>query len=346
MDTLRYGFRARSQPLFFLITTAGVYDRQHICWEEHDRAEAVLAGTVQDDRLFAYIRAAGMDEDWTDPSVWEKANPSLGVTIAIETLAAECKEAQETPRLENVFRRYTLSQWTEQAVRWLPMEKWEDCGGEIDTVALKGRPCWGGLDISSINDLTAWVMAFPDDDGLIQVICRCWAPAEAVVARERRDGVTYTVWEKQGCVELIQGPTIDQRVIRQRIVEDSEAFEIQEIAYDPTNAWKLATELQEEDGLNMLKQPQSTRYMNEPCKIFERLVLEGLLRHGDNPVLHWAARNVTVRTDAALNMRPDKEASTEKIDPIVAAIMAVGRAALPHDVGSIYDDEDAEVLTV
>ena len=149
---MRYAGSDRRQPLHLSITTAG-FDRHSICREQHDYAEKVLEGIIQDLSFFAYIAAAPEDADWTDPKVWKAANPSFGVTIDAEQFAEDCREAQESPAKENAFRRYRLNQWTEQENRWLKMEKWDACSREVGD--LEGRECWAGLDLSSTTDLSA-----------------------------------------------------------------------------------------------------------------------------------------------------------------------------------------------
>ena len=186
-DTLRYAGASRRQPLQLAITTAG-YDRHSICWEQHDYAMKVLDGTIEDSSFFAYIAAAGQEDDWTDPEVWRKANPSFGITIDAGQFAEDCREAQESPAKENSFRRYRLNQWTEQEVRWLKMEKWDAC--DDDPGSLEGQECYAGLDLSSTTDITALVLVFPEE-GRFKVLPFFWIPEEGARQRERRDRVPY-----------------------------------------------------------------------------------------------------------------------------------------------------------
>lgn len=343
MDVLRYAFATRTQPLFFKITTAGVYDQTSVGWEEYQRACNVRDGITRKLDQFVYIAEAAKDEDWTDSAVWRRANPSLGITLREEELAAACATAQEEPRLENEFRRYRLNQWTEQATRWISVELWNECGGEFDESVLADKPCWGGLDLATVNDLAAFVLAFEDGD-LIRLLCRFWAPLETARKRERRGEAPYATWGKEGWIELTEGGAIDFKVIHKRIVELATKYDVKEIAVDPHAAELTLQTLRDEHGLMVFKHFQGIKHMSGPTKTFERLLRDKRLRHGNNPVLNWMAQNVAVRMDSSEDMKPDKLASKDKIDGIIAAIMACGRAVLPHDFSSVYDAPSYELF--
>jgi phage terminase large subunit-like protein len=321
-DTLRYAGASRRQPLHLSVTTAG-YDRHSICWEQHDYAEKVLDGTIEDLAFFAFIAAADEDADWTDPHVWREANPSLGVTISEEQFAEDCREAQESPAKENSFRRYRLNQWTEQDVRWLSMEKWDACGKALE--ALDGRECFAGLDLSTTTDISALVLAFPGEEDCYEVLPFFWVPEEGARNRERRDRVPYTQWIRDEYIEATSGQVIDYDVIRKRINELGQRYSIRQIALDRWNATQLATQL-DGDSFEMVAFGQGYASMNAPTKKLEELVLSGRIAHGGHPVLRWMAGNVSLEKDAADNWKPSKKKSIERIDGIVALVMAVGLA--------------------
>jgi phage terminase large subunit-like protein len=198
------------------ITTAG-FDRHSFCWEQHDYALKVLDGTIDDPAFFAFIAAADVEDDWTDPEVWQAANPSFGVTIRADQFAEDCREAQESAAKENSFRRYRLNQWTEQDVRWLSLDRWDDCGSPLRD--LKGRECCAGLDLSSTTDLSALVMVFPDDDGGYDVLPMFWVPEEGARKREQRDHVPYLQWIRDGLIDATSGEVVNYERIRERIGE-------------------------------------------------------------------------------------------------------------------------------
>jgi phage terminase large subunit-like protein len=331
-DTLRYAGASRRQPLHLSITTAG-FDRHSICWEQHDYALRVLDGTIEDLSFFAFIAAADQDDDWTCPSVWQKANPSLGITMSAELFAEDCKEAQESPAKENSFRRYRLNQWTEQDIRWLNMAKWDACAAVPRD--LDGRYCFAGLDLSSTTDISALVLVFPKDDRY-SVLPFFFVPEEGARLRERRDHVPYSQWIRQGYIQATPGEVVDYDVIRQKIKQLEEKYDIREIALDRWNATQLSTQLNG-DGFPMIAFGQGYASMNAPTKKLEELVLSGKILHGGNPVLRWMASNVSLEKDAADNWKPSKKKSIERIDGIVAMIMGIDRATTQPEFRSVYE---------
>jgi phage terminase large subunit-like protein len=332
-DALRYAGASRRQPLHLSITTAG-YDRHSICWEQHEYARQVLDGVIDDPSFFAYIRAAEIDADWRDEQVWRKANPSFGITIDAEQFAEDCREAQESPAKENSFRRYRLNQWTEQDVRWLSMHKWDACATPL--ARLEGRECFAGLDLSSTTDISALVLVFPEGDRY-EVLPFFWIPGEGARQRERRDRVPYLQWIRDGYIEATPGEVIDYDRIRRRIKELGERFNIRQIALDRWNATQLSTQL-DGDGFSVVAFGQGYASMSAPTKKVEELVLSGRLAHAGHPVLRWMAGNVSIETDAADNWKPSKKKSMERIDGIVALIMAVDLAMTqPSEFHSVYE---------
>lgn len=329
-DTLEGAGAARRQPLLVAMTTAG-YDRHSICFEQHEYALKVRDGIIEDPTFLPVIYAADQDEDWTSPEVWTKANPNLGVTIQSEEMAQKCRKAQETPAYENTFRRLRLNIWTEQATRWLAMDRWDACNSPVDPEALRGRRCFAGLDLARTCDISALVLYFPDQDGPAAVLPFFWVPEEDIRTRSRRDRVPYDVWASRGLIEVTQGNVTDYAWIRERICKLAQKYEIVEIAYDRTFATQLVTELTD-DGLTMVPFGQGFLSMAAPTEALERLVLSGQIAHGGHPILRWMASNVCVSQDPAGCLKPDRSKSTEKIDGIVSLIMAIGRAIVQPEV--------------
>ena len=334
-DVLITGTGARRQPLEWIITTAGVYNPASIGWEMHDYAVNVLQGVFEDETFFAYIAAADEEDDWQDPATWAKANPNLGVSVKLEYLEELADRAAKSPSFLNTFFRYHLNIWTQQLERWIPIEAWDRCGGPVDEGALIGRRCFGGLDLSSTIDITALALAFPAEDGSYDLVMRFWVPEDRLHERSERDRVPYDAWARDGWLQVTPGNVVDYGFIREEIHRLADRYEIVELAYDPWNASKLAVELFG-DGVPMVEFRQGYASMSPAAKEFERLVTAGLLRHGGHPVLRWMANNVTIRQDPAGNIKPDKERSREKIDGIVAAIMAIGRASVHNAAPSPY----------
>lgn len=329
-DVLDTATGARRQPLQFAITTAG-YDRHSICWEQHQYAEKVLDGIVEDDSFFAFIAALDEGDDWRDETTWAKANPNLGVSVKLDDLRRKAKKAQETPGYQNAFLRLHLNVWTEQAERWLDMARWDACAGKVDAQALAGRKCYGGLDLASTTDLAAFCLAFPPlkPGGRVDVLLWCWCPGEGIRLRSRRDKVPYDVWARQGFIAPTDGEVIDYEKIKGDIVRLGQIYKIEEIAFDRWGATQLRTQL-EGDGFTMAEFGQGFVSMSAPSKELEKLVLGKRLGHGGNPVLRWMASNVSVRVDDAGNVKPSKAKSTGRIDGIVALIMSLARLSA-HD---------------
>jgi phage terminase large subunit-like protein len=329
---------ARKQPLFFLITTAGD-DTHSVCYEQHQKAEGILTGAKIDPTFYPVIFGADMDADWTDEEVLKKANPSLGVTVDIDKVRAACESAKQNPAEENSFRQLRLCQWVKQSVRWMNMQAWDKCAFTVNTEELKGRVCYGGLDLSSTNDITAFVLVFPplDDDEPFCVLPFFWLPEDTVEWRVRRDSVPYDVWQKQGLFNITEGNVVDYAAVEQKIVELSEIYNIREVCYDRWGATQMSQNL-ERSGLTVVPFGQGFASMSPPTKELMRLVLTQKIAHGGHAVLRWMADNIFVRTDPAGNIKVDKEKSAEKVDGIVALIMALDRAIRNGlNSGSVYD---------
>lgn len=253
------------------------------------------------------------------------ANPNWGVSVQPEFLAQECEVAKSTPAYQNTFRRLYLNQWVQQESRWIDMAAWDACNGALPN--LSGRMCYGGLDLASTTDIAALVLAFPPErEGEpLYLLPIFWIPQEAMIERERRDRAPYATWVRQGLVEATPGNVIDYAYIRQRINELAAEYNLREIAFDPWNATQLSVQLQD-DGIQMIAMRQGFASLSAPSKELLRLVMSRGVAHGGHPVLRWMADNVTVKSDPAGNIKPDKARSTNRIDGIVAAIMALDRS--------------------
>ena len=331
---------ARTQPLFFLITTAGT-DRHSVCFEQHQKAEDILLGRKIDPTFYPVIYGVPDDADWSLEEVWHQANPSLGYTIDIEKVRNAYLSAKDNPAEENIFRQLRLNQWVKQSTRWMQMEKWDACAFPVDERELLGRECYGGLDLSSSIDITAFVLVFPprDDAEKYIILPYFWIPEENMNLRVRRDHVPYDVWEKQGCLMTTEGNVIHYGFIENFIDDLGKKFHIREIAFD---RWGAVQMVQNLEGLGFTVVPfgQGFKDMSPPSKRLMELVLENKIAHGGHPVLRWMMDNIFVRTDPAGNIKPDKEKSTEKIDGAVATVMALDRAIRNegNNGGSVYDD--------
>ena len=317
---------ARMQPLYFLITTAGT-DTHSICYETHQKAKDILEGRKIDTTFYPVIYGADESEDWSDPKVWKKANPSLGITVPIEKVKDAFNSARQNPGEENAFRQLRLNQWVKQSVRWMPMEKWDACAFPVSEDYLEGRVCYGGLDLSSTTDITAFVLVFPplDEEDKFQILAFFWIPEENLELRVRRDHVPYDIWERQGFLLTTEGNVVHYGYIEKFIEKLGERFHIREIAFDRWGAVQMVQNL-EGMGFTVVPFGQGFKDMSPPTKELMKLTLEQKIAHGGQPVLRWMMDNIYIKTDPAGNIKPDKEKSTEKIDGVVATVMALDRA--------------------
>ncbi|SFW18142.1 terminase large subunit [Selenomonas ruminantium] len=337
---------ARMQPLYFLITTAGT-DTQSICYETHQKALDILEGRKIDHTFYPVIYGAREDEDWTSPAVWKKANPSLGITVGIDKVQAACDSAKQNPGEENSFRQLRLNQWVKQSIRWMPMHKWDACAFQVSEDELEGRVCYGGLDLSSTTDITAFVLVFPpmDESDKYAVLPYFWIPEDNVDLRVRRDHVPYDVWQRQGKLETTEGNVVHYGYIEKFIERLGERFNIREIAFDRWGAVQMVQNL-EGMGFTVVPFGQGFASMSPPTKELMKLVLEEKIAHGGHPVLRWNMDNIFIRTNPAGNIKADKAKSTEKIDGVIALIMALDRAIrCGNDSGeSVYDSRGVLVI--
>ena len=342
-DVLDTATGSRRQSLLHGITTAGEGGNQEsICWETREYAIKVLERIIEDDSFFGIIFTLDEGDDWTDPANWPKANPNLGVSVFADDLERKLIKAQETPAAQNNFRRKHANQWVESAQAWLTAGLWDsNCGALAESYA--DRECWIGADLSSVDDLTAVVAVFPDDDGYCDVLPFGWCPRDNAIGRQRDRKVPYATWAEQGQLFLTEGNSVDYDAVRAllRRMRDEWRWDIQDINMDPHNARYVFTKLVEEDEFQetqVLEHQQSYISMNDPIKQTQKLLLDRKIRHGNHRPLAWCVSNVVTRSDPAGNIKFDKDKSSEKIDFAVALVMGVGRAVAASNTGNVYND--------
>ena len=322
-----------------MITTAG-FDRHSICWEQHDYAQKILEGSIVDPTFYPVIYSAPDDADWTDEDVWQACNPALGDFREIDDMRAMAHKAKEIPAQQNTFRRLFLSQWTEQSERWIDMGAWDDCArGDWRSLreSLRGKSCFGGLDLSTRDDMTALVLLFDDPastDGVI-VVPFYWVPEDNIRKRSNRDRVPYEQWAKDGLLTATPGNAVDQVVIRKDINRIAREYLLKELGFDPWNASKLAQEL-DEDGVRIVPMRAGFKDQSEATQDLGALVTGRKLTHGGHPILRWNAANMVVRQNGDGNLAPDKSKITERIDGISALIDALAVRNRHKDTAPSY----------
>lgn len=346
-DNLRQGTGTRLQSMQLYASTAGLKSKVvgYGLWEE---TLGILDEATKNKNTLAVVFAADPDDDWQDEKVWAKANPTIGLTPTWDYLRNEADTARDNPRAEAAFRRYHLNQWVEQTVRWLKRDKWLACAPDPTAwrtrrEALKGRRCCLAIDVSATQDITAKVQIFePEAPGKPYLLLpRFWIPEGKLSSRKKHDRITpWQYWVDQGAIQTTPGDAVDQNFVMKAVKDDLAEFEIEAIGFDPWNAAKLIGDLQL-DGVDpelLVEMRQGILTLGEPSKEFERLVITGLMDHGGHPVLAWMAGHVQVRFDENMNFMPARKRSADKIDGIVASVMALGLTMKDGPVRVDLDD--------
>lgn len=340
-DVSTSGVAARRQPLIAALTTAG-WDRLSICWEQHEHARMVSEGVLDDPSFLGIVYGAREEDDWTDPAVWYLAAPSLGVTVQEEFYVQKCREAVQMPTAQNSFRQLFLSQWTQQAVRAIPMDAWRACPAPRPLKELARKLAYGGFDLAATTDLAAFALIFPDTEGFFDSHVKFYMPEDNIKAKELRDRVPYSTWAEQGLITLTPGASIRYEFIIADILEAKKTYDLREIGYDPWNAVQVVQAL-ERERVKLFPMTQGYKSLSPPTKELLRLIVEAKFRH-KNKVLTWNADSCAAEGDAAGNIKLNKAKSSARIDGIVAVIMALDAALRnpPKRQGSIYDDPNLD----
>ena len=328
---------ARRQALHVAITTAGT-DRNSICFELHTKALDILSDRKVDPTFYPVVYSLPMDADWQDEKNWYKVNPSLGYTVPIERMREAYLQSQDNPAEENVFRTLRLCQWVGSTVQWIPDHIYDLGNQPIDKHALRRRDCYAGLDLSSSGDITALVLMFPPrtDDEKYIMLPYFWVPEETIPKRVQQTSVPYDNWVAQGYVQATPGNVIDYAYIQNTIGELSYKYHIREIAFDRWGSNMLVERLSEM-GLTVVPFGQGYKDMSPASRAFYEELMKGNIIHGGNPVMKWMCGNVVIEQDPAGNIKPTKAKSKDKIDGVVAAIMALDRCIRHENEESVYD---------
>lgn len=326
-DVVETSLGKRRNSLMVSITTAGV-DRTGICYEQRTLVTKILSGSLQDESYFGIIYTLDPDDDWKSDEALAKANPNWGVSVRPEVIRALQAKAIATPSAENNFKTKHLDVWCNADVGWMDMKAWDACADEsLDESDFDGEPCWLGLDLASTSDMTAKVKIFQrkiDGASHYYLFGDYWLPRTAI---ERGVNSQYQGWEYLGYLHVCEGPVTDFAEIRDSILEDCGRYSVQSVAYDPFQAVQLSKELSD-DGVPMVLCKQTVASLSDPMKQFQALVLDHRLHFNGDPVLTWMVSNVVCHVDVKENIYPRKDAPENKIDGVVAGIMALSRALL------------------
>lgn len=331
VEMMRAGTKGRKQAMIFMITNSGT-NKQSACWEYHQYGAKVCAGMIHDDSFFAYICALDDNDDpFKDTKCWIKANPSLGVTIHPKYLQEQVTQARGMPAKESTVRRLNFCQWVESLNPWISGPVWLGAGDdEFDHSLLENRRCWGGLDLSSVHDLTAFVLTFEPtaEDPHWRTLPFFWLPANGLSDKADHDRVPYMAWRDAGYLRTTPGSAISKLHVLAELSEICSGYDVQSIGYD---RWRIEDlkSLMESEGTSLPPLEgfgQGYKDMAPALDEFELRLLNNQLRHMNNPVFTWCAANAVVDTDPAGNRKIAKHKATGRVDGIVAAVMATGRS--------------------
>lgn len=341
-DALTTAQGARKEPLVLVIGTQSADDHA-LMSQLVDYSKAVTAGSITDPTFAGSVFEIPIELDVFHEPNWPLANPAIGDFRSLQDMRILAERARHMPTLEAAFRNLFCNQRVDAEERWLPAAEWDACRGEIDLDALVGQRCLGALDLGSVRDLTAFALFWPES-GVLMVWT--WCPADNLRDREDVDRVPYSIWAKAGHITPTPGRATDKRVVALALADICARFQPEAIGFDQWGITELERILAEEGITLPPMRPvgQGYKSASPAMKAFEERVLNRRLVHTGNPVLTWAISNVSVEKDAAGNQKPSKERSRERIDPAVAAIMAVGLAAA-EPMTEIFEVPESMVIS-
>lgn len=357
VNKMRAGTKGRRQALIFMITNSG-FDRETVCYYQHEYSQKVLEAIIEADAHFAYVchldacpacqengytqpkEGCNDCDSWLDPDVWIKANPNLGISIGVKYLQEQVQEAVSIPTKEGIVRRLNLCFWTQGEKRAVGAVAWARCAGDgsEDPVAwrarkmadLRGRTAFVGVDLGSTDDITATVFLIPAQAGVPRTVVLpfFYCPKDGVALRTQRDRIPYELWERIGFLKVTPGNVRDDEFIRKDINDCGRIFNVREVRFDPYRALLLVNQLQA-DGFKLEEHRQGFISMTDPVDAILNMIKKAEFDHGSNPVLTWMADNLVVVADAAGNKKPVKPSnpsSPKKIDGMVAFMLAKAAA--------------------
>lgn len=344
-DVIKSARGARTQPLLWAITTAG-FNRESICYELRDYAIRVLQQAIDDDSMFAIIYTVDDESKWRDENEWRKANPNFGVSVNPDDMRDQARLAADMPSELVEFLTKRLNVWVYGESKWMNMDRWNACHVDFDELAawnedldesseLDGMDCYGGLDLASVEDMTALTLKFDMPNGRRRLLTRAYLPEAALERRFKKGDRTLEAFKRSGALVVTPGDVTDYEWVKRDIRTAMARFNILGLAFDRYNSSQLVNDMLAE-GVPMMGFGQGYASMNPAMKEFQRLVLTGQIEH-NNPTLTWAVSNLIAERNAAGDIKPAKQKVREKIDPAVASIMAIG-VSMPHAEEDDLDD--------
>lgn len=340
-DVVETATGARAQPLLWLITTAG-FNRSGICYEQRSYVNKILNCSHEDEEYFGIIYTLDEEDNWADPDCWAKANPNWGVSVKEADIARKARKAMEMASAQNNFLTKHLNVWVNADTAWMDMRAWDRAADHsLDIADFEGCPCYGGLDLASKKDIASRVFIF-EKEGIVYVFDKHYLNEEAL---ENSNNSQYSGWEREGYIIATDGNVTDYDEIERDILEDAKQFDIYEFGFDPFQATQLSSHLISE-GVPMVEVGATVKNFSEPMKELEAMILAGQLKHTGNPVLTWMISNVVCHVDKKDNIYPNKEFPENKIDGVIALIMAINRLLAGAEAEiSPWEDEEYKLGT-
>ncbi len=338
-DTMLTGMGNRRQPMIFGITTAGT-DTSGPCYAKRDEAVKILSGAMENDKFFAIIYTIDEGDDWTKQSMWRKANPNYGVSIKEEFLEARRKEAIAIAGKQNLLKCMHLNIWSAAGSAWINMETWKANRRNIKMSDFEGMPCWVGIDLAQKIDLTAMMFLFRWGDTFF-LFGKYYLPEDTIALPENDH---YRRWVAEGHMIATPGARTDYQYLMDDLLEWNKKLIIKELAYDPRESEMLMQMIRPQVSFECVEIQQTAANLSEPMKEFEALYVSNRLLHDGDPVLTWQAANVVRKSSKTKYYYPARERDANKIDGIVAAIMALLRAMAAEEEPSVYEGRDLLVL--
>ncbi|MDR2821725.1 MAG: terminase large subunit [Mycoplasmataceae bacterium] len=338
ITAFKYGSRTRKNGLVLIITSAGL-DISGPCYIENEKSKKILNGILTDETYFTIIYSYDDKDKWSDPSLFIKANPSLGPILKQDILENDLTDALITPSHQADFKSKTCGIWSSGTSSWIPLQKWED--GQPSTINFddfKEQSCYGSLDLSSVGDWTAYTLCFNKDEEYY-FKHKFYVPEEKIQERYKKENIGILEWIQKGLVKSIPGDTIDYSYILEDIKKDYELFNIREIAYDSWGSRELINSIEKEmPRIVLIPYSQSLKGIGPATKNYEKLVLEHKIKDS-NPIIKWMLGNVQIKPDVNQNYKPlkDYKSSTKRIDGIITSIMALDRTIANKDTNTNKD---------
>lgn len=339
----------RTQPLVIIITTAG-RDKTLPCYNYRALCIDILKGIKKQDDTFAIIYTLDPEDDWKNPDTWKKANPNYGVSVIPARFKSEFEGAVNDPHKETSFKTKNLNLWVDAPEVWMPDDKWMLCSHGVTPEQLKRQQCFWGLDLASHVDINALALFFPDINGRPAAKMYYWIPDAKV--KEQEDRVDYRAWVKQGYIKTTPGDVIDIKQQVEDIMGILKEYQCEGMGFDPAKAYHGTIQGLKEHGFpddKLDEYSQGIMNMSPPSKEFQKMVMSGQFDHMGDPVLRWMLGNVQLYQDINENIKPDKKRSRNKIDGIVALIIAIGEymsVTYGKDDKVIYKDHSLRSISM